>query len=109
MIEYIFSSLVGVLCIVLGISNMKGNISSLHFYHRHRVKEKDKRPFGKMVGLGTVIIGCCVIINSALSAVSVYTENPLFLTVGTVILITGLVVGLGISFYAMIKYNKGIF
>ena len=109
MTEYIFSSFVGVLCIVLGISNIKGNISSLHFYHRHRVKEEDLRPFGKMVGVGTVIIGCGVIINSALSTVSLYTENPVFLTVGTVILIAGLVVGIGISFYAMIKYNKGIF
>ena len=109
MTEYIFSSLVGVLCIVLGISNMKGNISSLHFYHRHRVKEEDKRPFGEMVGLGTVIIGCGVIVNSAMSIISLYTENPLFLTVGTVILIAGLAVGIGISFYAMIKYNKGIF
>ncbi|MBE6622947.1 MAG: hypothetical protein E7621_01970 [Ruminococcaceae bacterium] len=109
MIEYIFSSLVGVLCIVLGISNMKGNISSLHFYHRHRVTEEDRIPFGKMVGIGTVIIGCGIIINSVLSTVSLYTENPVFLTVGTVILIAGFVVGIGISFYAMIKYNKGIF
>ena len=43
--------LVGVVCIVLGISNMRGNISSLHSYHRHRVSEEDRIPFGKQVGL----------------------------------------------------------
>ena len=48
---FIVSALVGVVCIVLGISNMKGNISSLHSYHRSRVSEEDRIPFGRMVGL----------------------------------------------------------
>jgi len=46
---------------------------------------------------------------SALSAVTFYTGNDVFTFVGTVFLLTGLVVGLALSFYAMIKYNKGIF
>jgi hypothetical protein len=46
---------------------------------------------------------------SALSAITLYTENQTFILVGTVLLVVGLVVGLGLSFYAMIKYNKGIF
>ena len=53
----IVTFLVGVVCIVLGISNMRGNISSLHSYHRSRVSEEDRIPFGKQVGLGTIIVG----------------------------------------------------
>ena len=101
--------LVGVVFIVLGISNMRGNISTLHSYHRHRVSEEDRIPFGKQVGLGTIIIGIGIIIFSVLSAVNLYTENNIFTIIGTVVLIVGIIVGLIISFKAMIKYNKGIF
>lgn len=101
--------LVGVVFIVLGISNMRGNISTLHSYHRHRVSEEDRIPFGKQVGLGTMIIGIGIIIFSVLSAVTLYTENNIFILIGTVVLIVGIIVGLIISFKAMIKYNKGIF
>ena len=105
----IVAFLVGVVCIVLGISNMRGNISSLHSYHRHRVFEEDRIPFGKQVGLGTMIIGIGIIIFSVMSALTLYTENKIFTLIGTAVLIVGIVVGLIMSFKAMIKYNKGIF
>ncbi len=109
MVGNIIAFLVGIVFIVLGISNMRGNISSLHSYHRHRVSEEDRIPFGKKVGLGTIICGCAIMAFSILSAINFYTENQIFVIVGTVLLIVGLVVGLCLSFYAMIKYNKGIF
>jgi hypothetical protein len=109
MLSSIVTLIVGVVCIALGISNMRGNISSLHSYHRHRVSEEDKIPFGKKVGLGTIIIGIGIIVFSGLSAVTFYTENDVFVLVGTAIMIVSIVVGLVISFRAMIKYNKGIF
>ena len=105
----IVTFLVGVVCIVLGISNMRGNISSLHSYHRSRVSEEDRIPFGKQVGLGTIIVGIGIIVFSVLSSVTLYTENDIFILVGTAILIVGIILGLVISFRAMIKYNKGIF
>ena len=105
----IVTFLVGVICIVLGISNMKGNISSLHSYHRNRVSEEDRIPFGKQVGLGTIIIGIGIMVFSALSAITLYTENNVFVLVGTALLIGAIIIGLVISFRAMIKYNKGIF
>ena len=105
----IVTFLVGVICIVLGISNMKGNISSLHSYHRNRVSEEDRIPFGKQVGVGTIIIGIGIIVFSVLSAVTLYTENDIFILLGTVLLISAIIIGLVISFRAMIKYNKGIF
>lgn len=109
MTAFIVTAVVGIVCIALGISNMKGNISSLHSYHRHRVSEEDRLPFGRKVGLGTVIIGAAIIVFAALSALASYTKNDIFTLIGTGIMIVGLVVGVVISFSAMIKYNKGIF
>ena len=109
MVGNIVTFLVGVVCIVLGISNMRGNISSLHSYHRNRVSEEDRIPFGKQVGLGTIIVGIGIIVFSLLSSVTLYTENDIFTLVGTAVLIIGIILGLVISFRAMIKYNKGIF
>ena len=109
MIEFIVTFLVGVVCIILGISNMRGNISSLHSYHRHRVSEEDRIPFGKQVGLGTIIIGIAIMVFSVLSSVTLYTENDIFNSIGTDLLIVGIIIGLVISFCAMHKYNKGIF
>ena len=105
----IVTSLVGVICIVLGISNMKGNISSLHSYHRNRVSEEDRVPFGKQVGLGMIIVGIGTIVFSVLSFVAQYTENDIFILLGTAVLIIGIILGLVLGFRAMIKYNKGIF
>ena len=105
----IVTFLVGVVCIVLGISNMRGNISSLHSYHRSRVSEEDRIPFGKQVGLGIIIVGIGIIVFSVLSSVTLYTENDIFILVGTAVLIIGIILGLVISFRAMIKYNKGVF
>lgn len=109
MFSSVITFLVGMVVIFLGIKNMRGNISSLHSYHRNRVAEEDILPFGKKVGLGTIIIGIGIIVFSILSAITFYTENDLFITIGTVIMIASIVVGCFISFRAMIKYNKGIF
>ena len=101
--------IVGIVCIVLGISNRKGNISSLHSYHRNRVSEEDRMAFGKKVGLGTILIGCAIIAFSILSVLALVTEQERYTLLGTVVMVAGLVVGLGISFAAMKKYNGGIF
>ena len=101
--------MVGVVLIILGISNTKGNISSLHGYHRKRVREEDRIPFGKLVGTGTILIGIATIVYGALSFLAQMFHQDVLVTVGEMILVAGLVVGLGISFYGMIKYNKGIF
>lgn len=105
----VITLLVGILCIILGISNRRGNISSLHSYHRNRVSEEDRIPFGKQVGLGMIILGVGILVFSGLSAATLYTKNETYIAIGTAIMIAGIVVGLVISFRAMIKYNKGIF
>ena len=107
--DSIISAIIGVVCIIIGISNRKGNISLLHSYHRKRVSEEDRLTFGKMVGLGMIIIGIALIIMGVLSFIANSLQESIYSIIGTVILIVGLAVGSGISFYAMIKYNKGIF
>ena len=109
MAGFIVSFLVGGLCVALGISNILGNISSIHFYHRHRVSDENKNHFGKKIGLGSVIIGGAIMIFSALSIVTLYTKNNLFTIIGMIILVISIIVGIALNIYAMIKYNKGIF
>jgi hypothetical protein len=109
MVGFVVSFLVGVICIILGISNMRGNISTLHEYHRHRVSEEDRIPFGKQVGLGTIIMGSGVILFSTLSMISQYISNEILVWIGTALMIVSFIVGGIITFRAMIKYNKGIF
>lgn len=100
---------VGILIAVLGIVNMTGNISSLHWYHRHRVTEEDRKPFGKLVGLGTLICGLAVILYGIMFFLGETIENDALLLIGGVLLLIGLAVGMVISLYAIKKYNKGIF
>ena len=99
----------GVVCIILGILNFRGNISSLHSYHRNRVSEEDKPKFARLVGIGTIIAGASCTVMGALSFLAERLQNAAYTTAGSVALCVGLAIGLGISFYAMIKYNKGIF
>ena len=99
----------GLLVSILGIINMTGNISSLHWYHRQRVTEENRKPFGRFVGLGTLIIGIAIIVYGTLFFIFEQTQLEFLMIIGTVELILGIVVGLIISFYAMKKYNHGIF
>ncbi len=107
--SYIVPIIIGIICIVLGIFNTKGRISSIHWYHRRRITEENIIPFGKMVGLGTIIIGAALVIFGGLSYATELLDNNLFTLIGSVILIVCIIVGLGLSLFAMIKYNKGIF
>lgn len=107
--SYIFTIIFGIICIIIGFLNTKGNISLLHSYHRKRVKEEDRIPFGKKVGIGTIIIGVSLIIFGTLMYIAELLNNNIYTYVGNTILIIGFIIGIGFNFYAMFKYNKGIF
>lgn len=109
MIPSFVTMALGVLMIVIGAVNMTGNISSLHSYHRHRVCEEDKKPYGKAVGLGTLLIGVSVILFGALLLAFEKTQKNGFVILGTALMLVGIVVGTALIIRAMIKYNKGIF
>ena len=109
MIESLVCIALGIVICVLGIRNMQGDISTLHSYHRSRVSEENVKPMGRLVGLGTIIIGIAVIVYSILLFVTLKTALDVFTFVGTAILIIGIAVGLALNVYAMKKYNGGIF
>ena len=100
---------VGVLCIGIGIANRRGNISMLHSYHIHRVKEEDKLPLGKKMGVGMIILGSGIVISSIFSLVAALAEKEIFEHIGMGIMGVGIGIGLVISLKAIKKYNKGIF
>jgi hypothetical protein len=87
MLEYVVSLMVGILCIFLGSLNMKGNISLLHSYHRKRVLEKDRIPFGRKVGIGTIIIGVSIILSSILSFITYFIDIRIFMIIGNICLV----------------------
>ena len=59
--------ILGLFISVLGITNIKGNISTIHSYNRRKVKEEDIPKYGKVVykvpaqNLGIFQFGCKVI------------------------------------------------
>ena len=57
MVEFIVMLLIGVAFCVIGGINCTGNLSLMHSYHTKRVKEEDKKPMGKRVGIGMILIG----------------------------------------------------
>ena len=109
MAAFITVSGLGILVSILGIINMRGNISTLHWYHRQRVTEENRKPFGKLVGLGTLIIGLSMIVFGILFLIFEQTQLQAFVVIGVIELIVSIIVGMFVSFYAMKKYNGGIF
>ncbi len=109
MIGLLTPILVGVVLIVLGIINMMGNISSLHSYHRARVTEENRKPFGRMVGLGTLLVGVGIIAEGIMMFLAEKLQNGVLVTVGIVLLPLFLIPGVVMMVIAMKKYNGGIF
>ena len=101
MTEVIVQIAIGVILIVVGILNAKGNISMLHSYHRKRVKEEDVIPFGKKIGAGSIIMG--------LTIIAAGITDLLSLNIANIVLVVGFIPGIILIVYAMMKYNKGIF
>ena len=99
--ENIIMLILGVFISVLGIVNIKGNISTIHSYNRRKVKEEDIPKYGKTVGTGTLIIGISLVLGFI---VSFWSEIII-----DYIILPAVIVGLGFILYGQFKYNKGIF
>ena len=100
--ENIIMLILGVLISVMGIVNIKGNISTIHSYNRRRVKEEDIPKYGKVVGTGTLIIGISLVLGFI---VSFWSED----NYGIISFCQQIIIGLGFILYGQFKYNKGIF
>lgn len=100
--ESIIMIVFGIIISVIGIFNMKGNISSIHWYHRTRIKKEDIKKYGLLIGLGTLIIGISIILSGL---IQIIFEIESF----DYMIIISLIIGLILFIYAQFKYNKGIF
>ncbi len=109
MLEFIVLTIVGIAFLIIGLINRTGNISTLHSYHRKRVKEEDKLPMGKLVGLGMIIIALSMIVSAVFLLVTYLTKIGVYSYIAMGVTGAGLVVGITIILYATIKYNKGLF
>ena len=102
MTDFITQLILGLVLIILGVIHAQGNISLLHSYHRKRVKEEDIKPFGKKLGTGCIIIGVTIMVAGLLTFLN-------YANISNIVLLIGLVAGGIFIFYALFKYNKGIF
>lgn len=109
MLTLMLTAPVGVLLIILGVICMKGNVSLVHWYHKRRVTEENQKKFAMLVGMGILIIGLSVIVNNIFLIINEIIPYKNFSFASTLTLSLGIVIGLMICFYAMIKYNRGIF
>ena len=109
MLEAMITVAIGIVCIVIGVLNTKGNISMLHAHHRKRVSEENRLPFGRMVGAGTIVMGVGLILGGVFFGLYDRLQNGVYETIGGIILCVGFGIGAIICFAAMKKYNKGIF
>ena len=105
----VLSIVIGVVFIIIGILNLRGNIKMLHSYHRDKVKDEDKKALGKKIGVAMIIIAISIIANGVLTYLSLILRNSILEYVGMGILGVGLAVGLAINLYAIKKYNGKIF
>lgn len=99
--EHLLLLVLGIFLSVLGIVNIKGNISTIHSYNRRKVKEEDVPKYGRTVGTGTLIIGAALALAYF---ITLWNEEVIDL-----IILPALVVGLAFILYGQIKYNHGIF
>ena len=107
--QFIFIFILSVVVTIIGIMNVRGNVSMLHKYHRKRVSEEDMLPFARLVGIGTIIVGVSLFIKSIFALIIYFSGNSILDAVGSIVTDIGLVVGLIVIFRAIKKYNKGIF
>ena len=94
--------LMGILLIAVGIANLLGKLSTIHWYNRRRVREEDAPRYGKAVGLGTIIIGTSITLTAVLQML--FDLEALYY-----LIVAGVVIGIAFIVYAQFHYNKGIF
>lgn len=99
--NHVLLLVLGLFISVLGIVNIKGNISTIHSYNRRKVKEADIPKYGKAVGTGTLVIGASLVLAYL---ITFWNETAI-----DYIVLPAMVIGLAFILYGQIKYNHGIF
>ena len=105
----IITVVIGIVVILIGITNIKGNISSLHSYHRARVTPENILPFGKLVGIGTILTGISCILIGVFIFLGDILNSDLLVIVGMALSFVLMTIGIVITVLAIKKYNGGLF
>ncbi len=95
-------TILGLIIMIIGIINVSGNISTIHWYNRTKVMPQDEKKYGRVIGIGTLVIGSFITLSGVLN---ILFENDMFM----LLLLLGAIIGLIIIIYGQFKYNKGIF
>ena len=54
----------GILISVVGIINIRGNVSTIRYRHRRKVREEDLPKYARAIGTGNLITGVALILSS---------------------------------------------
>lgn len=102
MLEIIAMLVLGISIVCIGIINFKGNVQTIHWYNRKKITDSNVKQYGKVMGIGTMLIGVGLILTSILK---------LFIESEYIFYIIKISCGLGLitMLYGQFKYNKGIF
>ena len=92
----------GIICVMLGVFNMCGNIGTIHWYNRRKVTKENQKAYCMFVGLGTLIVGVAIIAAAVIQAFGYIAASGSAMGVGVII-------GLILILYAQFKYNRGLF
>lgn len=101
-LEYLPLIILGSIFMFLGIINYNGNISTIHWYNRRNISNHNIKNYGKLMGIGTIVMGIGMTITGILQLF--YSSEEL-----NYIIIISIIIGIIIMIYSQIKYNKGIF
>ena len=101
--DLLITLIVGAILVALGVVNWKGNISTIHWYHRTRIHPDDVPRYGRTVGAGTMVIGLSVMAAGVLEDVFALSQAA------PIVVGIGLAVGIAMITYAQFKYNGGLF
>ena len=100
--KFITFILIGIILLVCGVLNIRGNISTIHSYNRRKVVKADIPKYGKCMGIGSLIIGGSFVVCAIFELILKTDIIEYFI-------ILGIIIGVAIMLYAQFKYNKGIF
>ena len=100
--QYISLIALGALLVALGAGNIRGNISTIHWYNRARVREEDRPAYGRWMGVGTAAAGGGILLTGLLQLVFPW-EGWYVLT------LVGCVAGVAVILRGQWKYNGGLF
>ena len=101
--DLLITLIVGAILVALGVVNWKGNISTIHWYHRTRIHPEDVPRYGRAMGAGTITIGLSVMAAGVLEDVFALPQAA------PIVVGIGLAAGFAIITYAQFKYNGGLF